>query len=220
MAGVSDPFPDGIEGRLDEDRIAAVRDFLDANLRLKRWAAAREEELPETAALMAASPDTGPLLERVERVVDDGGGVRAEASGRLARLRDTLSSVGARIDSILRQVVAPQRSALSDGGVHRRAGRPVLAVRSGRGASAVSCTTVRSRGSRSSSSPRRSSSSATGSRGPSRRAASRAHPDRALAGRWSSARWSTERRCGWARGGPRGARYAAAVGATRAPAGR
>lgn len=131
MAGVSDPFPDGIEGRLDEDRIAAVRDFLDANLRLKRWATAREEELPETAALMAASPDTGPLLERVERVVDERGRVRAEASGRLARLRDTLSSVGARIDSILRQVVARSevRSALSDGGVHRRAGRPVLAVR-------------------------------------------------------------------------------------------
>ena len=55
MAGVTDPFPDGIEGRLDEDRIAAIRDFLDANLRLKRWAVAREEELPETAALMAAS---------------------------------------------------------------------------------------------------------------------------------------------------------------------
>ncbi len=131
LVGVTDPFPDGIEGRLDEDRIAAVRDFLDANLRLKRWALAREEELPETAALMAASPDTLPLLERVDRVVDGRGRVRPEASGRLARLRDTLSSVGARIDSILRQVVArPEvRSALSDGGVHRRAGRPVLAVR-------------------------------------------------------------------------------------------
>lgn len=131
LAGVSDPFPDGIEGRLDEDRIAAVRDFLDANLRLKRWAAAREEELPETAAVMAASPDTGLLLERIERVVDERGRVRAEASGKLARLRETISATSSRVDSAMRNVMArPEvRAALSDGGVHRRAGRPALAVK-------------------------------------------------------------------------------------------
>lgn len=131
LAGVADPFPGGIEGRLDEDRIAVVRDFLDANLRLKRWAAAREAELPETARLLAASPDTGPLLERVDRVVDDRGRVRSEASGKLANLRSTVQGLTARVDAAMRQVLAsPEvRGALSDGGVHRRGGRPVLAVK-------------------------------------------------------------------------------------------
>ena len=42
MAGVSDPLPEAPAGRLTEDRIAALRDFLEANLRLKKWAADRE----------------------------------------------------------------------------------------------------------------------------------------------------------------------------------
>lgn len=131
LAGVSDPFPDGIPGRLDEDRIAAVRDFLDATIRLKRWAAAREVEVPECAKLMAAAPDTSFLLERIDRVVDDRGRVKASASGKLGRLRDVMTSLNGRVESVIREVTSrgDVRACLSDGGVHRRAGRPVLAVK-------------------------------------------------------------------------------------------
>ncbi|MEM9803108.1 MAG: hypothetical protein AAGA20_22505, partial [Planctomycetota bacterium] len=131
MGGVSDPLPAHFEGRLDEDRIAALRDFLDANVRLREWTGTRAEEIPECAALLAASPDTRPLVERIERIVDGRGRVRNEASGRLGRLRETISSAAARVESALRGIMArPEvRASLSDGGVHRRAGRPVLAVK-------------------------------------------------------------------------------------------
>ncbi|MEM1451711.1 MAG: hypothetical protein AAGI22_21545, partial [Planctomycetota bacterium] len=131
LAGVADPLPARMEGRLDESRIATLRDFLDANVRLKAWAATRAESAPLLSALMEASPDTRGLVERVDRVLDGRGQVRAEASGRLSRLRDTISQSSARVDGALRDVLArgEVRASLSDGGVHRRAGRPVLAVR-------------------------------------------------------------------------------------------
>ena len=131
MAGVGEPLPGDPSGRLSEDRLAALRDFLDANLRLKRWAADRAELAPALAALMAASPDTATVVERIDRVVDGRGRVRAEASGRLTNLREAMSSASSRIDGALRAVMARAdvRAVLSDGGVHRRAGRPVLAVK-------------------------------------------------------------------------------------------
>ena len=131
MAGVSDPLPEAPAGRLSEDRIAALRDFLEANLRLKKWAADRADVAPALSALMSASPDTSGLVERIDRIVDGRGRVRVEASGRLTNLRDAMSSASARIDSLLRTVMArgDVRACLSDGGVHRRAGRPVLAVK-------------------------------------------------------------------------------------------
>jgi len=131
MAGVTDPLPERFDGRLEEDRIAALRDFLDANLRLKKWAAGRATEVPLIAALMEASPDTRALVERIDRVVDDRGRVRADASGKLARLRETISSVNARIETTLREVLSRDgvRASLSDVSVHRRGGRPVLAVK-------------------------------------------------------------------------------------------
>lgn len=131
MAGVTDPLPEAPSGRLSEDRIAALRDFLEANLRLKKWAADRAETAPSLSALMSASPDTSALVERIDRIVDGRGRVRVEASGRLTNLRDAMSSASTRIDSLLRAVMArgDVRASLSDGGVHRRAGRPVLAVK-------------------------------------------------------------------------------------------
>lgn len=131
MAGVTDPSPDSDDGRLDESKIASIRDFLDANLRIKKWAAFYGVEAPHIAKLMAASPDTRPLLERVERVVDERGRVRSDASGKLERLRRQISSLSSQVDEIIRNVVArgDVRPYLSDNSVHRRAGRPVLAVK-------------------------------------------------------------------------------------------
>ena len=131
MAGVTDPLPEELDGRLSEDRIAALRDFLEANLRLKKWARDRADLVPTLSALMSASPDTSALVERIDRIVDGRGRVRVEASGRLTNLRDAMSAASARIESALRGVMArgEVRASLSDGGVHRRAGRPVLAVK-------------------------------------------------------------------------------------------
>ncbi|MFT7170371.1 MAG: DNA mismatch repair protein MutS2 [Paracoccaceae bacterium] len=131
MGGVTDPRPESDDGRLDEAKIASIRDFLEANLELKRWVATRDAEAPHLAALMAASPDTSTLLERIDRVVDKRGRVRSDASGRLDRLRQQISSLTGRVDEIIRAVMArgDVRAVLSDGSVHRRAGRPVLAVK-------------------------------------------------------------------------------------------
>ncbi|MEM8709515.1 MAG: hypothetical protein AAGG01_01070 [Planctomycetota bacterium] len=131
MAGVTDPRPESDDGRLDEAKIAAIRDFLDANLRLREWASTRVGEVPHLAALMAASPDTTLLLERIERVVDERGRVRSDASGKLERLRQMISSLSGRVDQIVRDVMGrgDVRACLSDGSVHRRAGRPTLAVK-------------------------------------------------------------------------------------------
>ena len=103
-AGVTDPFPEKPEGRLDEDRIAAIRDFLDANTRLKRWAAEREELIPETAALLAASPDTTEIFERIERVVDERGRIKTSASGKLERMRREITGLGSRVDGLMREI--------------------------------------------------------------------------------------------------------------------
>lgn len=131
MGGVSDPRPGNDDGRLDEAKIASIRDFLSANLELKKWTLLRQIEAPHLAALMAASPDTTLLLERIERVVDERGRVRSDASGKLERMRQQISSLTASVDQIMRDVMARSdvRASLSDGSVHRRAGRPVLAVK-------------------------------------------------------------------------------------------
>ena len=131
MAGVTDPRTESEDGRLDESKIAGIRDFLDANLRLKKWSRFRELEAPHLFGLMEASPDTRPLLDRVERVVDERGRVRSSASSKLERMRQDIVSLTGRVDAILRDVTgrADVRACLSDGSVHRRAGRPVLAVK-------------------------------------------------------------------------------------------
>ncbi|QDV07790.1 Endonuclease MutS2 [Planctomycetes bacterium Poly30] len=131
MSGVTDPRPESDDGRLDEAKIASIRDFLAANLELKKWTLLREVEAPHLASLMAASPDTRLLLERIERVVDERGRVRSDASSKLERMRQQISSLSASVDQIIRDVMgrADVRASLSDGSVHRRAGRPVLAVK-------------------------------------------------------------------------------------------
>ena len=131
LAGVSDALPPGPVERLAEDRVAAIRDLLGAGERLRLWAAARAEIAPDVAALMAAVPDASHLVERIDRVLDERGRVRHDASDRLAGLRERVQSLSARVTSTLREVMArgDVRAALSDGGVHRRGGRPVLAVK-------------------------------------------------------------------------------------------
>lgn len=135
LAGLADPFPRAVgeAGAMDEGQVAAIRDLLHANGRLKAWGAAREDELPETARLLAASPDANLLAARIDEVIDERARVRDTASSKLATLRQRITSLTARVASIMRETLARSdvKAHLSDGGVHRRAGRPVLAVKAG-----------------------------------------------------------------------------------------
>ncbi|MEO1697747.1 MAG: hypothetical protein AAFU73_10655 [Planctomycetota bacterium] len=131
LAGVTDALPPGPVERLDEARIAAIRDLVSAGRRLAAWGRGLGEVCPQTAALLAAVPDASALEERIDAILDERGRVRDDASPRLAGLRSAVSELSARIQSRLRDVMArgDVRACLSDGSVHRRSGRPVLAVK-------------------------------------------------------------------------------------------
>lgn len=133
FAGVSDPLPPQAAGTRawDEERFVALRAFLDANGRLRAWFRDRAEEVPALATVAAALPDGSALLAEIDRVLDERGRVRADASPVLARLRRAITVAGDEIRHRLERVVARSevRAVLSDPGVHRRGGRPVLAVR-------------------------------------------------------------------------------------------
>ena len=114
---------------------------LDAVARLLRvveetatWLAARGEWLPECAGLLRNRPDTEALRAELERSIDDKGGVLDGASPTLKRLREEIKKLARDIDRRVRSVASRSgvRNVLADGSagqVHRRGGRPVLAVR-------------------------------------------------------------------------------------------
>ncbi|MEZ6017235.1 MAG: hypothetical protein R3F49_19130 [Planctomycetota bacterium] len=133
FAGVTDVLPPGSESfaRLDEDRMASMRDFLQANVRLRDWSQARVEDVPRCAEWMALAPDTTELAQAIDRVLDPRGRVRDDASPQLQRLRANVQELQERIERTARAVLqrSDVRVHLTDGAIHRRAGRPVLAVK-------------------------------------------------------------------------------------------
>jgi len=133
FGGVTDVLPPGAEvlTRLDEDRMASLRDFLQANVRLKAWTHLRANEAPGLAAQMSESPDTTELGLAIDRVLDTRGRVRDDASQQLGRLRHTMNELQERVERAARAVLqrADVRVHLTDGSIHRRGGRPVLAVK-------------------------------------------------------------------------------------------
>ncbi len=136
LGGLTDPVPvlERVrrDGRpLDKEELIQLRAFLGTNARLAGWLADRAEESPRLGALGAGLPDLSGVLQLLDRVVDERGVVRDEASPRLARLRRDMRELDQRIGVILRRVMARPglRSVLSDTNVHRRAGRGVLAVK-------------------------------------------------------------------------------------------
>lgn len=134
FAGVTDPLPRGTVGsrRLDEERFVALRGFLDATRRLQGWFAGRAEDVPRLAAVAAELPDVAALVTELDKVLDERGRVRRDATDLLARLRRRIAELSEQVDERMRRVVArgDVRTVLSDVTVHRRGGRPVLAVRS------------------------------------------------------------------------------------------
>lgn len=132
FAGVTDPLAASEAKRaLDEERFVALRGFLEAARRLQEWFADREADVPQLGEVAAAVPNLDPLILELNNVLDERGRVRRDASELLSRLRRMISSVSEQVDTTLRKVVArgDVKNVLSDNSIHRRGGRPVLAVR-------------------------------------------------------------------------------------------
>ncbi|MFT5050356.1 MAG: DNA mismatch repair protein MutS2 [Chlamydiales bacterium] len=132
FAGVTDPaLPGATERGLLEEQFMGVRGFCSASGRMAEWFESRASDAPELAAVAAALPDLSSVVRAVDRVLDERGRVRSDASDLLARLLRTERNCSDQIDRILGELLrrSDVRNFLSDGSVHRRAGRPVLAVK-------------------------------------------------------------------------------------------
>ncbi|MEM7311151.1 MAG: hypothetical protein AAF682_31075 [Planctomycetota bacterium] len=139
LRGYPDPLP-ALEDAKAYSRALGGED-VDAVGRLLRvvdetatWLAARAEAAPESAELLRNRADTTALRGEIERSVDEKGEVLDGASQTLKRLREEIKRLQRDIERRVR-VLANQpriRNVLAEGSagqVHRRGGRPVLAVR-------------------------------------------------------------------------------------------
>lgn len=133
LAGVSDPLPARDQGArsMDEDRFVALRAFLEACARIRAWFESCEEAVPELLSVATGIPDLEPLVAAIDRVLDARGRVRDDASALLERLHRERTELERRVERVLKELLQRPdvRNVLSDGSVHRRAGRPVLAVK-------------------------------------------------------------------------------------------
>jgi DNA mismatch repair protein MutS2 len=136
LAGLMDPVPWLEEARgsgrsLEVDRFLALRGLCEAADRLAAWGRERAADAPALSELLTGGPSLLSLVEEIDTVLDDRGRVRPDASPLLARLGREEGELARRIERDLSRVMASPRvrSVLSDGQVHRRGGRPVLAVK-------------------------------------------------------------------------------------------
>ena len=139
LGDLNDPMPliEGAERSrmaLSETDLGAVLDFLRAVVRTTVWYGARRDALPLNAELVADLPELEPLRARLEAGLDGRGGVRDQASARLAKLRDEVRKLTQRIEKRAKALAnRPElKGALADGlggRVSLRDGRPVLAVK-------------------------------------------------------------------------------------------
>jgi len=108
--------------------------FLHALEDLHVWLLARRARLPKVQLLFARLSDLTPLREELEAALDPKGRVRDDASPQLARLRAGIASVEQAIERTLQALFRDRelRGAVAEGHagrIHRRGGRPVLALR-------------------------------------------------------------------------------------------
>jgi DNA mismatch repair protein MutS2 len=119
---------------LDVDELCGLQRFLRALEDVSLWLAARRARIAHCAALFARLPDLATLRVEVEAAIDPRGRVKDDASPELARLRAGIASLEAAIERTLQSLLRDPgvRSAIAEGHagrVHRRGGRPVLALR-------------------------------------------------------------------------------------------
>lgn len=139
LAGITDPAPliaaaRGFSRPFDEDEFRTLAVFLRAVGKLRRWFTARAVEFPANARLCTACPELLELSEALDEALDDRGRVLDDATPRLAELRRDIQRLEGEIERVVRRIAssAHLRTALAEGSkgrVHRRGGRPCIALR-------------------------------------------------------------------------------------------
>jgi len=139
LGGASDPRPvleraAEFQRVLDGDELCSVQRCLRALEDAGLWLAARRARLASCAALFTRLTDLAPLREELEAALDPRGRVRDDASPELARLRAGIAALEAAIERTIQSLQRDPgvRAAIAEGHagrVHRRGGRPVLALR-------------------------------------------------------------------------------------------
>lgn len=119
---------------LSAEELSSLLAFLRGAVRLAAWGRERAATLPEIAALFSALPDLSSLALELERGLDGRGGIRDDASPKLARLREAVRQATQALERRAQAIAnRPEvRVALADGAVARvglRDGRLVLAVK-------------------------------------------------------------------------------------------
>ncbi|MCE9592765.1 MAG: hypothetical protein K8S98_01110 [Planctomycetes bacterium] len=135
LAGVCDPLPAFEAARqfhrpFERDEFAHLFGFVGAALRLAPWFALRKQDAPAIHALFERFPDLSALAADLARALDERGEIKDDASAKLAKLRRELRELSNDIESRLRRIATAARDHLSDGSIHRRGRRLVLAVKS------------------------------------------------------------------------------------------
>jgi DNA mismatch repair protein MutS2 len=136
LRGLPDPLlglanARGFGRALVGEELSDLLRFLSAAEALRSRLHAEKRTAPRCAELLESAPVLKPLRERIEAVVDARGAVRDEASPRLRTLREARDRLAGQVESQLLAMVrnSALRGFLSDGQIHRRFDRAVLAVK-------------------------------------------------------------------------------------------
>ncbi|MDA0948993.1 MAG: hypothetical protein O2799_10745, partial [Planctomycetota bacterium] len=133
LAGLIDlapAFARGLRG-FDEEQLSALRSLIEARGRIEAWGTEHGEEARTLLEVLDGAPDLSGLHGRLEATLDGRGRLRTDASPLHERLSREVQDQSSRIDQRLKEILgrADVRAVLSDASVHRRQGRPVLAVK-------------------------------------------------------------------------------------------
>ncbi len=101
------------------DQLASARHFMDPD---------RAERYPRLAVFIREVPPAPELNAAIDKIVDDDGAIRPDASPELARIRKAIQSVQRDLDAKFRGIVQRYRELLSESVESFRNGRRVLTV--------------------------------------------------------------------------------------------
>jgi DNA mismatch repair protein MutS2 len=139
LAGSEDPLPlldlaQRFGRALTGDELCGVLRFVRGAGTSMRFAREHAESMPVCAAQAEGAPDVSALRDLLESSLDEKGRLVDDASPRLRALRKQIAELSRKVEAAVRQLAGRRdiQKVLADGHqgkVHRRAGRPVLAVK-------------------------------------------------------------------------------------------
>ena len=113
-------------GALEGERFLDILRMLAAAAEVARFLGERAGRLPRLGARMEGADLLAPLAAQIRRVLNEGGGVRDEASPELARARSRMRSVRVYILRLLDRVMAEHAGAIQEALVVQRRERYVI----------------------------------------------------------------------------------------------